>query len=140
MTTRKRSAQLTEVVFPEHANHYGTLFGGNALNLMAKAAFLAARGFARCDVVMARCGDAQFHAPVRLGSVLMLDAQVLRVGRSSLTVHVTGFADDLAAARPAVVLEAVFEMVAVDAVGRPSPIAESDIGEHNELNDLKEPA
>ena len=30
------------MVFPEHANHYGTLFGGNALHLMAKAAFLAA--------------------------------------------------------------------------------------------------
>jgi len=137
MTTRKRHAQLTDVVFPEHANHYGTLFGGNALHLMAKAAFLAARGFARRDVVMARCSDAQFHVPVRLGSVLTLDAQVLRVGRSSLTVHVTGFADDLAADRPAVALEAVFEMVAVDAAGRPVSIAEAV---HDEFNEPKVPA
>ncbi len=85
MTTRNGTVQTTEVIFPEHANHYGTLFGGNALNLMAKAAFLSARGFARCDVVMACCSDVQFHAPVPLGSTLRLDAHVARVGRSSLT-------------------------------------------------------
>jgi|EndMetStandDraft_4_1072995.scaffolds.fasta_scaffold70556_2 acyl-CoA hydrolase len=133
MTTRQRRAQITEVVFPDRANHYGTLFGGQALNLLAKAAFVAARGFARRDVVMARCSDAQFHAPVRVGSVLLLDAQVMRVGRSSLTVHVTGFADELVAGSPAVALEGAFEMVAVDAAGRPSPMTGVEHCDHDEL-------
>lgn len=31
-------------VFPALANHYGTLFGGEALNLMGRAALLAAAG------------------------------------------------------------------------------------------------
>ena len=30
--------RFVEMVFPEQANHYGTLFGGNALSLMGKAA------------------------------------------------------------------------------------------------------
>ena len=34
--------QMVEMIFPEQANHYGTLFGGHALALMAKAAFVAA--------------------------------------------------------------------------------------------------
>lgn len=44
---------LTDVVFPDRANHYGTLFGGNALSLMGKAAFLAATRYTCCHVVMA---------------------------------------------------------------------------------------
>ena len=92
MTNHDAALELTDIVFPEHANHYGTLFGGNALLLMSKAAFLAARAFAGSDVVMARCGDARFLAPVPVGSVLRLRAWVSRVGRSSLTVRVDGTA------------------------------------------------
>ena len=44
---------LTDVVFPDRANHYGTLFGGHALHLMGKAAFIAATRHARQHVVMA---------------------------------------------------------------------------------------
>ncbi len=113
--------EATEIVFPEHANHYGTLFGGNALLLLSKAAFLAARGYARLDVVMASCGDAQFLARVPVGSVLRLRAFVSRVGRCSLTVCVTGVAERLGEDAE-LALKAVFEMVAVDAQGRPARI------------------
>ena len=41
------------MVFPDQANHYGTLFGGAALCLMGKAAFVAASRRARRAVVMA---------------------------------------------------------------------------------------
>ena len=44
---------LTDVVFPDRANHYGTLFGGHALHLMGKAAFIAATRHTRQHVVMA---------------------------------------------------------------------------------------
>ena len=45
--------RFVEMIFPEQANHYGTLFGGNALSLMGKAAFVAATRRARTPVVMA---------------------------------------------------------------------------------------
>ncbi|MEZ2297860.1 acyl-CoA thioesterase [Variovorax sp. RCC_210] len=122
MTTNPPTAlELTDIVFPEHANHYGTLFGGNALLLMSKAAFLAARAFAKADVVMARCGDAQFLAPVPVGSVLRLRAWVSRVGRSSLTVCVSGTAEQLGS-EPRTALQSLFEMVVVDKNGRPARI------------------
>ena len=63
MTTPQGTVELTEIVFPAEANHYGTLFGGNALQLMAKAAFLAARGAAARDVVMAGVTDVRFWPP-----------------------------------------------------------------------------
>lgn len=118
MTNQTAAAEVTEIVFPEHANHYGTLFGGNALLLMSKAAFLAARAFAKSDVVMASLGDAQFLAPVPVGSVLRLRAWVTRVGRTSLTVSVTGTAERLDG-EPKTSLKGLFEMVVVDRNGRP---------------------
>lgn len=122
MTSPPATASITEIVFPEHANHYGTLFAGHALQLMAKAAFLAGRAVAQSDVVMASVADAQFATPVPVGSVLQLDAWVSRIGRSSMTVCVQGRAACLGEP-PAIVLKGLFDMVAVDAQGRPRPVS-----------------
>ncbi len=124
MSTQPTALELTEIVFPEHTNHYGTLFGGNALLLMSKAAFLAGRAFAGSNVVMASVSDAQFLMPVRVGSVLRLCARVSRVGRTSMSICVTGTAQPLGDA-PAVALKALFEMVAVDGDGRPASIPDA---------------
>lgn len=115
--------RFAEMVFPDQANHYGALFAGAGLVLLSKAAFVAASRRARGDVVMARSEATDFHTPVRVGELLDLSARVIRVGRSSLTVEVEGVAETLAtgARRPA--LSGRFEMVAVDADGRPTPIA-----------------
>jgi len=60
--------RFVEMIFPEQANHYGTLFGGNALSMMGKAAFVAATRRARCAVVMATSDKVQFHEPVKVGA------------------------------------------------------------------------
>lgn len=119
------TTQMVEMIFPEQANHYGTLFGGNALALMAKAAFVAATRHARGPVVMARSERVDFTTPVRVGEMLQLDAQVVRVGRSSMTVEVRGQAG---ATVPREVLRGRFEMVAVDGVGRPCAVGAMDNG------------
>ena len=119
MTTPYGSVEIRELVFPALANHHGTLFAGQGLQLMAKAAFLAARGLAQREVVMAGVTGVDFLAPTPVGSQLVLRAWVSRVGRSAMTVCVTGLAD-----QPGIpaeeVLKGVFEMVAVDAAGRPT--------------------
>nr|WP_314435215.1 hotdog domain-containing protein [uncultured Brevundimonas sp.] len=115
--------RFSEMVFPDQANHYGALFAGAGLALLSKAAFIAASRRARRDVVMARSEATDFHTPVRVGELLDLIARVVRVGRTSLTVEVEGVAEILStgARRPA--LHGRFEMVAVDADGRPTPLA-----------------
>lgn len=121
MTNPANALETTEVVFPAHANHYGTLFGGQALLMMSKAAFLAARQLAEADVVMASCSDAQFLAPVKQGSALVLRALVTRIGRCSMTVCVTGLVPQVRGESEEV-LKSLFEFVAVDGRGRPMPI------------------
>jgi acyl-CoA hydrolase len=114
--------RFVEMVFPEQANHYGTLFGGNALSLMGKAAFVAATRRARQSVVMATSDKIEFHEPVRVGELVELVARVERVGRSSMTVAVDMIREDLISGRRKAAVRGTFEMVAVDAFGRPVSI------------------
>lgn len=124
MTTPVGTTELRELVLPAHANHRGTLFAGQGLQLMSKAAFLAARGLAQREVVMAGVTSVAFLAPVPVGYQLILRGWVSRIGRCSMTVCVTGIAD-VPGVPAEEVLKGVFEMVAVNAAGRPTGIDRS---------------
>jgi acyl-CoA hydrolase len=114
---------MVEMIFPDQANHYGTLFGGNGLALMAKAAAVAAMRRAQSAVVLARLERADFISPIHVGELLELSAGVTRTGRSSMTVEVLGMAEGMPAGERREVLSGRFEMVAVDDAGRPRAIA-----------------
>ncbi len=114
--------RFIEVVFPEQANHYGTLFGGNALSLMSKAAAIAAARRAGKSVVMASSDKIDFHMPVAVGQLVELCARVERVGRSSMTVKVDVIAETIGKPERKLAMQGSFEMVAVDAEGRPTPV------------------
>jgi acyl-CoA hydrolase len=120
--TGRGSVGFSTPVFPALTNHYGTLFGGEALKLMGRAALLAASDRAGGDVVMAGCDSVTFQSPVRLGEVLHLVAEVERCGRSSMAVRVRGAASEFGGSERRPVLEGLFHMVAIDAAGRPHPI------------------
>jgi acyl-CoA hydrolase len=113
---------LTELVLPEQSNHYGTLFGPNGLALMGKAAYLVATRFTRQAVVMAAANEIQFKQPVPVGAVINIAAQVVRVSRSSLTARVIASLDAAPGTRCEDVFRGDFEMVTVDAHGRPAPV------------------
>ncbi|WP_330629510.1 hotdog domain-containing protein (plasmid) [Thioclava litoralis] len=115
---------MVEMIFPEQANHYGTLFGGTALSLMARAAFVAAARRARGAVVMARSEQVDFTTPVRVGELLELRSEIIRIGRSSMRVAVTGIAEEMDTGSRREALKGQFVMVAVDAAGRPRALTE----------------
>ncbi|MGC3986798.1 MAG: hotdog domain-containing protein [Pseudorhodoferax sp.] len=124
MTTPPGTIELRELVLPALANHRGTLYAGEALQLLAKVAFLSARSLAQREVVMAGITGVDFIAPVAVGQQLVLRAWVTRVGRSSMTVCVSGLAD-APGIPPEEAIKGMFEMVAVDTAGRPVPIDSS---------------
>lgn len=119
---RPDETRFVEMVFPEQANHYGTLFGGTALSLMGKAAFVAASRRARRTVVMATSDKVAFHMPVAVGQLVELAARVSRVGRTSMTVEVAVTVETLTTGERQPAMRGQFEMVAVDANGRPVPV------------------
>lgn len=118
-----REVRLWEIVFPDHANHLGTLFGGQALAWMDKAAFLAATRFSRRTVVTARSEQIDFHVPVRQGQLVELVATVEDIGRSAMQVVVELHAEDALAGSRRLCTRGRFTMVALDGEGRPVAVA-----------------
>lgn len=115
-------ARLIEMVFPEQTNHYGTLYGGQALALMDKAAFIAASRYARRALVTASSERVDFHVPVRQGQLVELLARVVATGTTSITVEVSLFSEDLLTGERRLCTQGRFVLVAIDAEGRKSPV------------------
>ncbi len=120
------TTRFLEMIFPEQSNHYGTLFGGTALSLLGKAAFVAASRCARRAVVMAASERVDFLDPVKVGEILDVEARVVRVGRSSMTVAVEAVAESLVSGERRPALRGSFEMVAIDEDGNPAPVRSSN--------------
>lgn len=117
-----RECRLVEMVFPGQTNHYGTLFGGQALALMDKAAFVAASRYARRTVVTANSERCDFKAPVRQGQLVELVARVVATGTTSITVDVDLFAEDLLSGDRHLCTRGRFVMVALDGHGKPTAV------------------
>lgn len=115
-------ARLWEIVFPDHANHLGTLFGGQALAWMDKAAFIAATRYARRTVVTARSEQVDFHIPVRQGQLVELIARVVEIGRSSMRVEVELHTEDAKAGTRQLCTRGHFVMIALDEDGKPAVV------------------
>lgn len=120
----RRSEPVTvfDIVFPEHANHYGTMFGGHAFAMMDKAAFLAANSFARSQVVTASSESVDFTVPVTVGMILKSVAHVVHASRTSMVVKVTLTCREMQSTSERKATTGYFTMVAVDADGKPIPI------------------
>ena len=120
--TSAQTVTMIEVVFPDQTNHYGTLFGGHALRLMDKAAFVAASRYARKTVVTACSERVDFQAAVRHGSFIELTARVVATGRSSMTVGVDLVAEDLLSGDRQLDAQGRFVLVALDENQRPTAV------------------
>ena len=114
--------RMAEIVFPNHTNHMGTLFGGTALAWMDKAAFIAASRYARLTVVTARSEQVDFQLPVKQGQLVEAVARVTSVGRSSMKVEVELIAEDLLSGQRESCTRGRFVMIALDARGRPTDV------------------
>lgn len=115
-------ARMLEIVFPDHTNHLGTLFGGQALAWMDKAAFLAASRYSRHTVVTARSEQVDFKQPIRQGQMVETIARVVEVGRSSIKVDVELIAEDLHSGERRLCTRGHFVMIALGDDGKPTQV------------------
>lgn len=132
-TAPRNEASFLELVLPEQANHYGTLYGANALHLMAKAAYVCASRHTRCTMVMAKADAVEFRSPIRLGELANIRARVHARGRSSITIRVDVFAENMTANQSRAAISGDFVMVAVDPSGAPIAIPEMNKTETEEV-------
>lgn len=113
---------MVDMVFPPQTNHYGTLFGGDALKMLGKAAFIAATRHARATMVMASSNRVDFRTPVEEGQMIELITRIKMTGRTSLRVGVELWAENLLTGERACAAKSEFVMVAVGCDGRPTEI------------------
>lgn len=86
---------IFKAVFPNTTNHYDTLFGGTALQLMDEASFICATRFSRKKVVTVSTDKIDFTEPIPQGTLVELVAKVVKVGNTSCVVQVDIFRENM---------------------------------------------
>lgn len=113
--TRKKAAEtrLFKAVFPNTTNHYDTLFGGTALQLMDEVAFICATRFSRKKMVTVSSDRVDFNKPIPSGTLVELVANVKLVGRTSIVISVDIFVEEMYSEHREKAVQGTFTMVAV---------------------------
>ncbi|MCJ8148312.1 acyl-CoA thioesterase [Shinella sedimenti] len=112
----------SDIVFADQASSSGRMFGGEALAVMTKAAFVAATRHGRRITVLAASERVDFRAPVPVGAIVDTVATIVAVGRTSMTVAVELWSEDLMSGARKLTAHGRFVMVAVDDRDRPVPV------------------
>ena len=110
---------------PKDTNAHGTIFGGVILSYIDIAAAIEARKHTLRQIVTKAMHEVVFVAPVFVGDIVSFYTELVRIGRTSITVKVLVEADR--AKHPgelARVTEAEVVYVAVDENRRPIPVRE----------------
>jgi len=121
-----KSPAIRVSMMPKDTNGHGTIFGGVLLSYIDHAGAIAARD--HCDMlVTVKMNEVVFHHPVFVGDVVSFYADVVRIGRTSITIHVTVVAEPWRGPKRRVtVTEADVVYVNVDEQRRPVPIPRAD--------------
>lgn len=118
----KSETRIFKAVFPNTTNHYDTLFGGTAMQLMDEVAFITATRFSRQKMVTVSSERIDFNQPIPAGTIVELVGRVSRLGRSSLDVQVEIFVEQMYSDEREKAIEGLFTFVAIDENKRPIPI------------------
>lgn len=113
---------------PADTNPHGDIFGGWIMSQMDIAGGILAKETAESRVVTIAVDSITFHRPVHVGDVVCCYGKVLKVGTTSITIHLEIWV------RPSIqkpkleeqsrykVTEAAFTYVAVDDEGNKQPV------------------
>jgi len=115
-----REPTLRVIPMPADANHTGDIFGGWIMAQVDLAGAVPALRLAQGRVATVAVNSFVFKQPVFVGDIVSLYAEVVRVGRTSITVSVEVYAQHRAMGDGGVkVTEAMLTYVAVDENRKP---------------------
>ena len=113
---------IRTIAMPADANPAGDIFGGWLMAQMDLAAGNVAARRARSRCATVSVDRITFLRPVYIGDEVSLYADIVRVGRSSMTVQVELIAEDLHSGERKLCTRGHFVMVALDAEGRKATV------------------
>lgn len=114
--------RIFKAVFPNTTNHYDTLFGGVAMQLMDEVAFITATRFCRQRVVTVSSDRIDFNKPIPAGTIAELVGKVTHVGNTSLQITVEIFIEQMYKDSKEKAITGAFTFVALDEHKNPTPV------------------
>ncbi|MHA7059472.1 acyl-CoA thioesterase [Aquimarina sp. M1] len=123
---QKSETRIFKAVFPNTTNHYETLFGGTALQLMDEVSFICATRFSRKKVVTISTGKIDFEKPIPEGTIIELVAKVHEVGNTSCVVKVDIYKEEMYSYDREIAVSGFFKFVAIDNDKKPIPIIDKN--------------
>jgi acyl-CoA thioesterase YciA len=124
-TSYKPTAEpaIRVVLMPKDTNAHGTIFGGVILSYIDIAAAVEVRKHTLKKIVTKAMHEVAFVAPVFVGDLVSFYTELVRIGRTSITIKVIVEADRVMnPGERARVTEAEVVYVAVDENRHPIPI------------------
>ena len=123
MSPEQTRCVMTQIVMPMHTNGVaGVMFGGIMMQWIDVCAGVAAMRHAGGAVVTASIDRLDFLSPVKVGEIVVLQAQVNSVMHTSMEVGCRVETEDMHTQTRRYVTKAYLTFVATDAHGRPRPL------------------
>ena len=132
-TVADSQVTMTQLMAPQDANLFGSVFGGVVLAAVDKIAYVCATRHACHPTVTASFDQVDFRSSIEIGEIVTLQAAVNTVGRTSMEVGVRVTAESVHGGRPRHTNSCYVTMVALDEERRPVPVPRLELRTPDEL-------
>jgi acyl-CoA hydrolase len=122
MANETRCLTFRFLAEPGDVNFNGKVHGGTVMKWIDQAGYACAVRWTSRYCVTASIGGVEFLGPVRIGSLVTVQAQVVATGRTSLRVVVSVSARDLRSSEEQLTTHCTMVFVALDDDGKPTPV------------------
>ena len=132
---------LSQLMHPEHANLLGNVHGGWIMKLVDEAGALACMRHAQRKVVTVAIDSMTFRQPIRIGDLVIINAEVSYTGRTSMEAEVQVLAENPITGEQTHTNTAYLVYVALDDEGRPTSVPQLKVeteGEQRRMEKAKE--
>ncbi len=120
--TRVSRVTLSQLMHPEHANLLGNVHGGWIMKLVDEAGALACMRHAQKKVVTVAIDSMTFRQPIKIGDLVILNAEVTYTGHTSMEAEVQVLAENPVTGEQTHTNTAYLVYVALDDEGRPTNV------------------
>jgi len=115
------------LAMPADTNQNGDIFGGWLLSQMDIGGGVFAAKIAKSRTVTVAVEAMNFRKPVFVGDLVSVHANLVRIGRTSITVHLEAWVLRRREQSPILVTDGNFTFVAIDDQGRPQAIGQDAV-------------
>lgn len=119
---RASRISIAQLMQPEHANSQGNVHGGWIMKLVDEAGALACMRHAQRRVVTVAIDSMVFRQPIRIGDLVILNAEVSYAGRTSMEAEVQVIAENPITGKQTHTNTAYLVYVALNDEGKPVPV------------------